>query len=50
MQVSSDRTQTLEVLGTLNLLNVLWEQLETEGGQLMQLVKACTRHYVEQSV
>jgi len=31
MQVSSDRTQTLEVLGPLNLLNVLWEQLETEG-------------------
>ena len=31
MQVSPDRTQTLEVLGTQNLLNVLREQLEAEG-------------------
>ena len=31
MQVSPDRTQTLEVLGTQNLLHVLREQLETEG-------------------
>ena len=30
-QVSPDRTQTLEVLGTRNLLNVLREQLEAEG-------------------
>ena len=30
-QVSPDRTQTLEVLGTRNLLNVLREQLEVEG-------------------
>lgn len=30
-QVSPDRTQTLEVLGTQNLLNVLREQLEAEG-------------------
>lgn len=30
-QVSPDRTQTLEVLGTRNLLNVLRTQLETEG-------------------
>ena len=29
--VSPDRTQTLEVLGTRNLLNVLREQLEAEG-------------------
>jgi type III restriction enzyme len=31
MQVSPDRTQTLEVLGTQNLLHVLREQLEAEG-------------------
>jgi type III restriction enzyme len=31
MQVSSDRTQTLEVLGTQNLLNVLRQQLEAEA-------------------
>ncbi|MGP0076200.1 MAG: DEAD/DEAH box helicase family protein [Bryobacteraceae bacterium] len=31
MQVSPDRTQTLEVLGTRNLLNVLRTQLEAEG-------------------
>jgi len=31
MQVSPDRTQTLEVLGTQNLLKVLREQLEAEG-------------------
>ena len=31
MQVSPDRTQTLEVLGTQNLLNVLRQQLEAEG-------------------
>lgn len=31
MQVSPDRTQTLEVLGTRNLLNILREQLEAEG-------------------
>ena len=30
-QVSPDRTQTLEVLGTRNLLKVLREQLEAEG-------------------
>ncbi|MCS7001990.1 MAG: DEAD/DEAH box helicase family protein, partial [Dehalococcoidia bacterium] len=30
-QVSPDRTQTLEVLGTRNLLKVLRDQLETEG-------------------
>ena len=30
-RVSPDRTQTLEVLGTRNLLNVLREQLEAEG-------------------
>ncbi len=30
-QVSPDKTQTLEVLGTRNLLNVLRDQLETEG-------------------
>ena len=30
-QVSPDRTQTLEVLGTRNLLEVLREQLEAEG-------------------
>ena len=30
-QVSPDRTQTLEVLGTRNLLNVLRDQLEVEG-------------------
>lgn len=30
-QVSPDRTQTLEVLGTRNLLNVLRNQLEAEG-------------------
>ena len=30
-QVSPDRTQTLEVLGTRNLLDVLREQLEAEG-------------------
>ena len=30
-QVSPDRTQTLEVLGTRNLLNVLRAQLEAEG-------------------
>ena len=30
-QVSPDRTQTLEVLGTRNLLNVLRDQLEAEG-------------------
>ena len=30
-QVSPDRTQTLEVLGTRNLLKVLKEQLEAEG-------------------
>ena len=30
-QVSPDRTQTLEVLGTRNLLSVLREQLEAEG-------------------
>ena len=30
-QVSPDRTQTLEVLGTRNLLNVLQTQLEAEG-------------------
>ena len=30
-QVSPDRTQTLEVLGTRNLLNVLCTQLEAEG-------------------
>ena len=30
-QVSPDRTQTLEVLGTRNLLNILREQLEAEG-------------------
>lgn len=30
-QVSPDRTQTLEVLGTRNLLNVLRTQLEAEG-------------------
>jgi type III restriction enzyme len=30
-QVSPDRTQTLEVLGTCNLLNVLRSQLEAEG-------------------
>ena len=30
-QVSPDRTQTLEVLGTRNLLTVLREQLEAEG-------------------
>ena len=30
-QVSPDRTQTLEVLGTRNLLNVLREQLEADG-------------------
>lgn len=31
VQVSPDRTQTLEVLGTRNLLNVLRTQLEAEG-------------------
>jgi type III restriction enzyme len=31
MQVSPDRTQTVEVLGTQNLLYVLREQLEAEG-------------------
>jgi len=31
IQVSPDRTQTLEVLGTQNLLNVLRQQLEAEG-------------------
>ena len=31
MKVSPDRTQTLEVLGTRNLLNVVREQLEAEG-------------------
>jgi type III restriction enzyme len=31
MQVSPDRTQTLEVLGPQNLLNVLRQQLEAEG-------------------
>jgi type III restriction enzyme len=31
IQVSPDRTQTLEVLGTRNLLNVLRSQLEAEG-------------------
>ena len=31
VQVSPDRLQTLEVLGTRNLLNVLRTQLETEG-------------------
>ena len=31
LQVSPDRTQTLEVLGTRNLLNVVREQLEAEG-------------------
>jgi type III restriction enzyme len=31
LQVSPDRTQTLEVLGTQNLLDVLREQLEAEG-------------------
>ena len=31
IQVSPDRTQTLEVLGTRNLLNVLRTQLEAEG-------------------
>jgi type III restriction enzyme len=31
MEVSPDRTQTLEVLGTRNLLNVLRTQLEAEG-------------------
>ncbi len=30
-QISPDRTQTLEVLGTRNLLNVLRNQLEAEG-------------------
>ncbi len=30
-QVSPDRTQTLEVLGTRNLLNLLRDQLEAEG-------------------
>lgn len=30
-QVSPERTQTLEVLGTRNLLNVVREQLEAEG-------------------
>ena len=30
-QVSPDRTQTLEVLGTRNLLSILREQLEAEG-------------------
>ena len=30
-QISPDRTQTLEVLGTRNLLNVLRDQLEAEG-------------------
>ena len=30
-QVSPDKTQTLEVLGTRNLLNVLRNQLEVEG-------------------
>ena len=30
-QISPDRTQTLEVLGTRNLLSVLREQLEAEG-------------------
>ena len=30
-QVSPDKTQTLEVLGTRNLLNVLRDQLEVEG-------------------
>ncbi len=29
--ISPDRTQTLEVLGTRNLLNVLRDQLEAEG-------------------
>jgi type III restriction enzyme len=29
--IGPDRTQTLEVLGTRNLLNVLREQLEVEG-------------------
>ncbi len=31
MQISPDRTQTLEVLGTRNLLNLLRSQLEAEG-------------------
>ena len=31
LQISPDRTQTLEVLGTRNLLNVLRTQLEAEG-------------------
>src|SRR5262249_12089612 len=31
IQVTPDRTQTLEVLGTRNLLNVLRSQLEAEG-------------------
>ena len=31
MQISPDRTQTLEVLGTQNLLNLLRQQLEAEG-------------------
>jgi len=30
-QVSPDRTQTLEVLGTRNLINILRDQLEAEG-------------------
>ena len=30
-QIGPDRTQTLEVLGTRNLLNVLRDQLEAEG-------------------
>ena len=34
MQVSPDRTQTLEVLGTRNLLNVLRQQLEAKGSAL----------------
>ena len=34
-QVSPDQTQTLEVLGTRNLLKILREQLETEGVGVM---------------
>ena len=40
VQVSPDRTQTLEVLGTRNLLRVLRDQLETEGVSVASTRKA----------
>ena len=39
-KVSPDRTQTLEVLGTRNLLNVLRDQLEAEGVGVASTKKA----------